>query len=206
MITRLDGDVGKLMRLVDDLEMESSTLVIFTSDNGPYQGVPTPVEFFDSNGILRGGKRDNYEGGIRVPFIARWKGQIPAGVTNDKMIAFWDMLPTFADIIDYPDPLKTDGLSMLPDLLGSAGQQHQYLYWDYGHVRDTYSQALRYGDYKILSIVKGDDKRYELYGLREDIGETRDIASKHPDVLDSMKQMLNKAYSYTDNYPRVIHH
>ena len=206
MITRMDRDVGRIMEQLRGLGLESNTLVIFTSDNGSYQGVPTPIEFFNSNGPFRGGKRDNYEGGIRIPFIARWKNVIPEGVENDKVIAFWDMMPTFADIVNYPGIIKTDGLSFWPDLRGGKGEEHDYLYWDYGHVRETFMQALRYGKYKLHSISRGDEIRYELYDLEVDPGESDNLVNKRPEIVEKMKHLMNQAYTFSDDYPREIMH
>ncbi|MCB0584172.1 MAG: sulfatase-like hydrolase/transferase, partial [Phaeodactylibacter sp.] len=201
MITRMDGDVGKIMKLLKKLGIDENTLVIFTSDNGPYTGVPTPIEFFDSNGPFKGGKRDLYEGGIRVPFIARWKNVIPAGAVNSKMIAFWDMLPTFTDILSLPAERETDGISILPDIKGGKGKEHKFLYWDYGHVRPTFKQAIRSGNYKGILIESDKRSRFELYNLEEGPGEEHNIAEQHPDVVSGLREMMKKAYRPTDDYP-----
>jgi arylsulfatase A-like enzyme len=206
MITRMDKDIGRLMELLKTLNIENNTLIIFTSDNGPHQYVLSEMEFFNSNGPLRGGKGENYEGGIRIPLIARWKHVIPEGTVNDKIIAFWDMLPTFADIIDYPGKIETDGISVWPALKGEQGDEHEYLYWDYGHVRSTFSQALRLGKYKLLSFLTDDNIKYELYDLEQDPGETKNLVSKYPDVVSRMKQIMNEAYTYSDDYPRKVIH
>ena len=204
MITRMDRDVGKIMALLKELGIEENTLVIFTSDNGPYQGVPTPIEFFDSNGPLKGGKTDLYEGGIRIPFIARWKNVIPEGVVSDRIIAFWDIMPTLADIIKYPTEIKTDGISFLPVLKGGDTKVHEYLYWDYGHVRTTYKQALRYDKYKALNTVVGNKEQFELYNLENDPGESKNIAREYPDLAEKLKQMMVEAYKYSEDYPRNV--
>lgn len=201
MITRMDGDVGKLMALLKELGIDENTLVIFTSDNGPYTGVPTPIEFFNSNGPFKGGKRDLYEGGIRVPFIARWKNVIPAGAVNDKIIAFWDVLPTFADIIGRPAVPETDGLSFFPGLKGGKGAEHDFLYWDYGHVRPTFKQAIRHGKYKGILIESEGLSRFELYNLEEDPGEEENIAGRHPELVAGLKRRMAEAYAPTDDYP-----
>jgi arylsulfatase A-like enzyme len=204
MISRMDRDIGKLTELIKSLQIDENTLIVFTSDNGPYKGNPTPIEFFNSNGKLRGGKRDLYEGGIRIPFIAKWKNVIPANTKNDKIIAFYDMLPTFAELLNYPDKIKSDGISVLTDLKGEQGKNHKYLYWDYGHVRNTYKQALRYNQYKAVRIINEEKSTIELYNLENDPGETNDIASKNPGVVNNIKKMLNEAYEYTNDYPRKI--
>lgn len=204
MITRMDGDVGRMMNLLEELGLEENTLVIFTSDNGPYKGVSTPIEFFDSNKPLSGGKRDLYEGGIRIPFIAKWPDVIAEGSRNDKVIAFWDILPTFSDIINYPNEIKTDGISIWPDLKGGKGAQHKYLYWDYGHARNTFKQALRYGKYKAIRIEKDGIAHFELYDLEKDLKEEHNLADSFPKVVEKIKEMMYEAYEYTDDYPRKI--
>lgn len=198
MITRLDRDVGRLVERLGDLGLAGNTLVIFTSDNGPYQGVPTPIEFFDSNGPLRGGKRDVYEGGVRVPFIARWPGKVPAGETSDQVLTFWDMMPTFADLLNLPTPEGIDGISVLPALLGRAQPEHEYLYFDYGHVRRTYKQAVRLGDWK--GVRNGARAPIELYDLRSDLGETTDVASEHPGVTARIRELMDTSRTDVPEY------
>ncbi len=201
MITRMDKDVGILMNLIRNLQLEENTLIIFTSDNGPYKEVPEPIEFFKSNGAFKGGKRDLYEGGIRIPFIAKWENVIAAGSENSKVIAFWDVLSTFADIIEYPDEIKTDGISFLPDLTGKKVKDHQFLYWDYGHVRNTYKQAVRFGDYKAIKSVEGKTVTIELYNLTNDPGETYSIATENKDLVEIMLRYMDEAYAKSDDYP-----
>lgn len=200
MITRMDSDVGKLMKLLKDLQLEENTLVFFTSDNGPYQEVSTPIEFFDSNGPFRGGKRDSYEGGIRIPFIVKWKNVIPDSSKNDKIIAFWDIMPTLAEIIDFPGKIETDGVSILPDLTGGKGEEHKYLYWDYGHVRDTYSQAVRCGDFKGIQQFSKGIKTFELYNLRNDISESRNISSEAPEIVKEFQSFMSESYNFSNDY------
>ena len=199
MITRLDRDVGHLVTRLGELGLDQSTLVVFTSDNGPYQGVPTPIEFFDSNGPLRGGKRDVYEGGIRVPFIARWPGKVPAGRVSDQVFAFWDILPTLAELAGLPPPEGIDGISMLPALLGQPQEGHEFLYWDYGHVRRTFKQAVRMGEWK--GVRNGVRAPLELYDLRDDIGEARDVASAHPEVVQRIEELMEAARTDVPEYP-----
>lgn len=204
MISRMDGDVGRIMKLIERIGIDENTLVIFTSDNGPYQGVSTPIDFFDSNGLLRGGKRDLYEGGIRIPFIAKWKGVIPQGKENNKIIAFWDVLPTLAELIEYRDTLKTDGISFLEDLKGGETTDHEYLYWDYGHIRPTFKQAVRIGKYKGIQIEKNGLRDFELYDLEKDISEQYNVAENFPDVVKRMRSYMKEAYSATEDYPERI--
>ena len=204
MITRMDRDVGRIMALLKELGIDSNTLVIFTSDNGPLTRVPDAFEFFDSNGPLKGGKRDMYEGGIRVPFIVRWPEVVPEKKVSDEVIAFWDILPTFADIIDYPSEIRTDGISFLSALRGEKMKDHEYLYWDYGHVRQQYIQAVRYGRYKGIRNITGEGFDFELYDLGKDPGEERNIVFKNIAVVEKILSIMEEAYVYDEAYPRTI--
>ena len=199
MITRMDTDVGRLMDLIKKLGIDENTIVFFTSDNGSYKGSPIPIEFFDSNGPLRGGKRDVYEGGIRIPMIARWPDKVPAGKVSDQMWAFWDVMPTLAELAGLPAPPNIDGISMLPALLGKKQKSHKYLYWDYGHVRKTFKQALRIDNFKAVRI--GLENPTELYDLKKDPGETKNIAGKHPKIVKKIEGLMKEAYGYSTDYP-----
>ncbi len=202
MITRLDGDVGKIMALLKEQGIDGNTLVIFTSDNGPLTKVPDAYEFFDSNGSLKGGKRELYEGGIRVPFIVRWKEEVPESAVSDEIITFWDIMPTFAEIIDYPAEIRSDGISFLPSLSGGAKEDHDYLYWDYGHVRKKYIQAVRYDNYKGIRNITRDGVDFELYDLAKDPGEENNIANRNADLVNKVIAMMDGAYDYNEAYPR----
>ena len=198
MITRLDGHVGRLMDKVREHGLEENTLIVFTSDNGPWGG--HDVDFFKSGGPLRGKKRDMYEGGIRVPLIARWKGKIEAGSTTDHQCAFWDFLPTAAELNGLPVPGGLDGISFAPTLLGKPGQrEHEYLYWDYGHVRTAFLQGARQGKWK--AVRNGLDQPIELYDLEVDLGETKDVSDSHPDVVKRMAAIFEEAYTPSPDYP-----
>jgi arylsulfatase A-like enzyme len=205
MVTRLDRDVGRIINTLKDKGIDQNTLVIFTSDNGPMKKHITDLfEFFDSNGPLKGGKRDVYEGGIRVPFIVRWKEVVPESTVNDEIIAFWDVMPTFAEIVGYPSELCTDGLSFLPALRGEERKDHEYLYWDYGHTRGRYSQAVRYENYKGIRYIREGETEFELFDLRDDPGETNNIAEAEPAVAEKIITLMKEAYVYDREYPRKI--
>ena len=197
MITRLDRDVGRIMELLKELAIDSNTIVLFTSDNGAYKGA-TPTVFFDSAGGLRGGKRDLYEGGIRIPMIARWPGKIKAGQISDQVWAFWDFQPTAAELAGLPAAKGIDGISMVPALLGKAQKSHEYLYWDYGHVRKTFKQAVRLGDFKGVRI--GAKNPVELYNLKDDSGESKNIAGKHPDIVARIEHIMKTAWGESEHY------
>lgn len=191
MISRLDRDLGRVIETLKRLGIDKKTLVLFTSDNGPHREGGANPEFFDSNGPLRGNKRDLYEGGIRVPLIARWPGKIKAGTVSHHISAFWDFLPTFAELAGAECSSSTDGLSLLPTLLGKPGKQkqHEFLYWEF-HERGS-KQAVRMGDWKAVQFGVGG--KLELYNLKEDIGEKNDIAKDHPDIVAKIKEYLKTA-------------
>ncbi|HVA45351.1 MAG TPA: arylsulfatase [Pirellulales bacterium] len=197
MITRMDRDVGRLMRLLDELQLDDNTLVFFASDNGavfPHTG--TDPEFFQSTGGLRGYKQDLYEGGIRTPFIARWPGHIAAGASSPLIGAFWDMLPTFCDLAGGTLPDDSDGLSILPTLLGQSGQkQHEYLYWEYQS--GGRAQAVRFGDWKAVrnNVRKSPDSLPELYNLADDPQEKTDVAAKFPDIAARAAAYMKAAHT-----------
>ncbi|MHC4201830.1 MAG: sulfatase-like hydrolase/transferase, partial [Planctomycetota bacterium] len=185
MISRLDRNVGEIVDLLRELGIEKNTLVIFTSDNGPQGGPWMPLrEFFDAAGALRGQKGSLFEGGIRVPFIARWPGKIRAGAISDHIGAFWDMMPTFAELAGVAPP-RTDGISIVPELTGRKERQrkHEYLYW---------GRAVRAGGWKAHRDRSG---RWTLYDLEKDIGETTDVAADHPDVVARIKGFAAEAYT-----------
>jgi len=198
MITRLDHDVGKITELVETLGLTEETLIIITSDHGPWE--PGAVDVFNSNGPFRGYKRDLYEGGIRVPFIARWPGTIPADGVSDEIITFWDMMPTFAELANTRAPERIDGISVVNAFLGRPMlEAHPYLYWDYGHNRETYIQGLRMGDWKGVRIGRG--KPIELYYLPADPAEQNNIADQFPEIVNDMEMAMKDAFIPSDRYP-----
>ena len=197
MIHRLDGDVGRIMALLEEVGITDNTLVIFTSDNGGNKDVQ---EHLNTGGPLRGFKRDLTEGGIRVPLIARWPGRIPAGVSCSEVIAFWDMMPTFAELAGTATPPGIDGISFVETLAGGRiAKPHEYLYWDYGHCRDRYDQAVRIGKWKGIRLGQG--SHIELYDLETDIGEKNNIAAGHPDMVKKMEAIMKEAVRPDDRYP-----
>jgi len=194
MITRMDRDVGRLMEKLVELGIDDDTLVIFTSDNGPHREGGADPDFFDSSGPLRGIKRDLYEGGIRVPMIARWPGKVRPGSVTDHLSAFWDFLPTATEMAGTEHPAGIDGISYLPTLLGDGDRQrgHEYLYWEFHEGKAT-KQAVRAGNWKAVRLRPSGP--IELYDLARDIGENDDIAAGHPDVVEKMGRYLDTARS-----------
>lgn len=192
MITRMDSYIGRVMELLRELDLDGSTLVMFSSDNGPTFAGGVDHEFFDSAGPLRGLKTEVYEGGIRVPMIARWPGHIEDGSTTDLVSAFWDVLPTVAEVAGFDPPVGIDGISFLPTLLGASGQRrHDSLYWEF-HGRWGGAQAVRAGRWKGVRLGGHDDPDapLELYDLVADIGERVDVAGRHPEIVARMLDIM----------------
>ena len=204
MVSRLDADVGKLLALLERLEIAENTLIFFASDNGPHAEGGNDPQFNDSNGPLKGIKRDLSEGGIRVPFIARWPGQIKAGTTSGFVGGFQDILPTVADLLGESSdvPSDADGVSILPTLLGNADkqQQHDFLYWAF-YERGG-AQAARMDRWK--AIQQPLDSPVRLYDLSSDIGEEHNLAAEQPEVLQELISHMRAAYEPTDlwRFPR----
>jgi arylsulfatase A-like enzyme len=203
MITRMDGDIGKLFAKLKELGIDENTLVFFSSDNGPHREGGNNPDFNDSNGPLRGIKRDLYEGGIRVPSLARRPGKIKAGSVTDHICGFWDFLPTCADLAGIEAPKDIDGISMLPTLLGKHEKQkkHELLYWEF-HEQGK-KQAVRMGEFKgvRLNAAKNPDGPIELYNLKTDIGEKDNIADQHPDIVEKIAQYMNQARVPSKDWP-----
>jgi len=197
MITRLDRDIGRLFGLLADLGIDRNTIVFFSSDNGPHKEGGVSPEFFDSNGPLRGIKRDLYEGGIRVPMIVRWPGVIRPGRESRQVWAFWDFLPTAAELAGGKTPDKIDGVSMMPALLGRRQRNHEYLYWEFHE--NCFAQAIRMGRWK---AVRNDlDKPIELYDLEADTAESRDLSAEHPALVRKMDRLMKEARTESEMWP-----
>jgi arylsulfatase A-like enzyme len=203
MITRMDRDIGRLMAQLKKLGLDENTLVLFTSDNGPHKEGGADPAFFTSSGPLKGYKRALYEGGIRVPMIARWPGKIKAGTTSGHVSAFWDFLPTCCELVGVETPEAIDGISFVPTLLGRSGKQkqHEFLYWEF-HEQGK-RQAVRMGNWKgvRLNVAKKPDGPIELYDLKGDIGEKNNVADRHPDVVAKMAGYMKTARTPSENWP-----
>jgi arylsulfatase len=202
MITRLDRSVGRILDELKTLELDQNTLVLFTSDNGP---APENVggadsKFFDSAGPLRGLKGSAYEGGIRVPLIARWPGKIMPGQVTTIPLAFYDVLPTICELTGATSPAKIDGLSFVPTLLGQGPQkQHDFLYWEFASY-DGY-QVVRFGDWKaIRPRLKKGTAEIELYNLAEDVGETKNVAAEHPELVKQAQEIMAAQHAPSDEF------
>ena len=201
MITELDDNVGELLARLKELGLEKNTIVIFASDNGPHLEGGADPDYFDSNGKLRGYKRDLYEGGIRTPMLVRWPGKVRAGSVNDNISAFWDILPTFAEITGAENPAGIDGISILPQLLGLKQKAHEYLYWEFHEQGGRI--AVRMGNWKAvkLNVDATPAGETELYDLSKDIAETNNIAQSNPEIVKKMEELMKQAHKPSEVFP-----
>lgn len=199
MVSYWDEQIGGLMRKLKELGIYENTVIIFTSDNGPTFNGGSDSPFFDSAKPFKceggWGKASLREGGIRVPMIASWPGHIPAGTASDLLSAFWDMMPTLCDIAGVETP-ETDGISMLPEMLGKKGKQkkHKFLYWEYPEAGGQ--KALRMGKWKafVKNIHKG-GRKVELYDLSNDPREQNDVAGQHPKVVKEVLEIFRAEHA-----------
>ncbi|MFC1596954.1 arylsulfatase [Planctomycetota bacterium] len=196
MITRLDRDVGCILELVDELGVDERTIVMFTSDNGPCTAGGQDPAFFESAGPLRGLKFGLYEGGIRVPMIARWPGKIPAGSVTDFASGFWDIMPTCAELAGEQPPAGIDGVSLAPTLMGKPREQagRECLYWEHRGW-----QAVRFGNWK--AIRTRPQRPIELYDLKSDVGEETDLAAAKPDLAAKAERYFETSRTDDPNWP-----
>jgi len=215
MITRMDREIGRMMELVKELGLDDNTLFLFTSDNGPLNGTlqglgGTDAIFFHSAGGLRDGKGTLWEGGIRVPFIVRWRGHIAAGKTSDPVIGFEDVLPTLLELAGAKNaiPKNLDGISFAPTLLGKKQPPRPFLYREFP--AGGGQQCVRVGDWKAIRLnlmPAGKGKkaqatpRFELYDLKHDVAETKDVASQHPDLVAKMQKIMREQHTPSTVFP-----
>lgn len=197
MITRMDRDIGRIMESLRSRKLDERTLVMFISDNGPHREGGADPQFFNSSGGLRGIKRDLYEGGIRVPMIARWTGTIPAGRVSDHVWSHWDVFPTIATFAGATVPSGIDGMSMASALRGEKQPSHEFMYWEF-HERG-FQQAVRMGKWKAVRLKPGTP--LELFDLDVDRKEEHDIAASHADVVSTIEAYLKTARTPSDRWP-----
>lgn len=196
MISRLDKYVGELMALLKELNLDKNTLVMFSSDNGATFTGGVKREFFNSSGGLRGGKMELYDGGIRVPFLARWPDKIKASSTSDLVTAQFDLLATLAELTKTKPLANTDGISFLPTLLNKPQQnQHAYLYFEYPENKGQV--AVRMGDWKAIKVdMKAGKNEWQLFNLKLDPSETENVAAIHPQLLKQFDAIVLKEHRH----------
>jgi arylsulfatase A len=203
-VTRLDSDVGRLLAKLKELRLDEKTLVIVAGDNGSSFAPNSEIgRLFDQTmgGKLRGFKRSLYEGGLRQACVARWPGVVPAGRVGDEPWAFWDFLPTCAELLGakLPGEVKTDGVSVLPLLKGGAAPKRDYFYWELHENSGPSLQAVRFGDWK--AVKNGPSAAVELYDLKADPGEKTNLAAKHPDVVAKAAKLMADAREDHPDWP-----
>lgn len=202
MVYRLDVYVGQIVQKLKEKGLYDNTIIIFSSDNGPHKEGGADPDFFNSNGIYRGYKRDLYEGGIRVPMIVSWPGHVEAGTETDFMCSFWDLMPTFEAILQPKAKLpQRDGVSLLPLLEGKKGQQeHDFLYFEFQEMNGR--QAVRKGPWKLLHLnVRSDNSRYELYNLASDPSERHNLIDQYPEKAAELKAIMEREHTPDANWP-----
>jgi arylsulfatase len=220
MITRMDSEVGRLMDLVHKLGLDEQTIFVFSSDNGPLNGTHqglggTDAVFFNSAGGLRDGKGSLWEGGFRVPTIVRWQGRVPAGTTSERVSGFEDWIPTLIEAAAKAaapggNAAAFDGVSLLPTLLGKTQAERPFLYREFSGYRGY--QVVRTGDWKGVRVGLShkqnsaaggsrDGSELELYNLREDPAETRNVAAEHADIVGKMKRIMREQHTPSKEFP-----
>lgn len=202
MMRNIDLAVGQIIDQLLLSGIDEETVIFITSDNGPHQEGGHKMEYFDSNGPLRGMKRDLYEGGIRVPLIVRWSGHIPRMSETNHISAFQDLLPTIAELAEVEAPKNIDGISFVPTLLNQKDQRaHDFLYWEF--TEQGGKRAIRQGDWKLVQtdVSKQSPKRPELYHLPDDLGETKNVASEQPEVVDRLAKLMDQAHTENSAFP-----
>jgi arylsulfatase A-like enzyme len=195
MVERIDRIVGEVVAKIESLGLTENTMIIFTSDNGPHREGGADPDFFDSNGIFRGYKRDLYEGGIRVPTIIKWPGKVKAGSTSNHVSAFWDWLPTFAELVGKSAPDQIDGISMLPSILEKKEQaSHDHLYWEFHELGGR--QAVQKNGWKLVKYEVKDSSKttIELFNLASDPSETQNLSVENPEKVAELEELIRKAH------------
>ena len=198
-IAQMDRSIGRIVQELGKLGLDRETLVIFASDNGPGG---RGLDQLNSNGPFRGNKGDLYEGGTRTPMVARWPGRIQAGSTSDLVSAFWDFMPTFAELTGQPVPEQTDGVSLLPTLTGNPDRQkpREVIYFEWART-DRAGQVVRKGDWKLIRWLSGKQPRLELFDLGKDIGEQNDLAADHPEKVRELTAIMDREHQPDPHFP-----
>jgi arylsulfatase len=205
MVTHMDRGIGQILDWLAEHKIDDNTLVLFTSDNGPvYDRLGgTDSDFFQSTGPLRGRKGSLWEGGIRVPLVARWPAKIAPGQSSQHVSAFWDILPTLCEVAGAEVPRGLDGISLLPTLQGQPDQQrtHEFLYWEFPGYGGQ--QAVRLGDWKAIrqNLLKNPNASIQLYNLASDVGESTDVSADHAEVLKQIQAIASREHTPSTLFP-----
>jgi arylsulfatase A len=201
MVTTLDRYVGEIVSELKNRGLDQNTIIIFTSDNGPHREGGNDPDFFNSNMGLRGFKRDLYEGGIRTPLIVSWLPEIKRGSTSEHIAAFWDLMPTFAEITNYKLNEYTDGVSLLPELTAGKQPVHEFLYWEFHEGGGR--QALRMDQWKGVrqNVLSDPNSPIELYDLKNDPAEKSNLAKKFPEIIKRMRIVMDQQHVENDDFP-----
>lgn len=205
MITRMDRYVGNVLNLLDELGLSENTIVVFSSDNGTtHLEQEVDYNFFESVGELRGLKGSLYEGGVRVPTIVRWPGQVSAGSESDRVSGFEDWIPTLLELVGKSSctPENIDGISLAPTLTGQPQEPREYLYREFGGYGGQ--QTIRVGDWKaVRQNMNRGNLKVELYNLAEDIGEQHDVSDRHPQLVQKLADMMSQVRTPSKDFPLI---
>lgn len=200
MVKRIDTYVAQIVDKLKEEGVLENSIIIFTSDNGPHREGGADPDFFNSNSIYRGYKRDLYEGGIRVPTIISWQAKIDEGKESNYPFAFWDWLPTFADILNTELKSETDGISILPTLTGEGEQsQRDFFYFEFQEMGGK--QAVIKGNWKLLHLDIRNGGRYELYNIASDPSENHNVIDKFPKKAKELKAIIKRARTEDPEWP-----
>jgi arylsulfatase A len=200
MVARLDKYVGEIVAALQKKNMLQNTIIVFTSDNGPHKEKGGDPDFFKSNGIYKGIKRDLYEGGILVPLVISWQGKIKSNTQSNHVAALWDFFPTFQQVAKLPVSKNIDGISMLPTLLSKPQAKHDYLYWELHESGGK--QAVLWGKWKAvqLNVSTLDNAPIELYNLKNDPSEKINVAASNENVVNYMESLMKKAHKSNSDW------
>ena len=196
MMTALDVGIGRVLKSLKKHQIDQNTIVLLSSDNGPHKEGGHMPNYFNSNGGLRGFKRDLYEGGIRCPLLVRWPGKVEAGSTSNHISAHWDLFPTFCELAGTNPPEGLDGISFLPTLLGKEQEKHEHLYWEF--YEGGGKRAVRIGKWKAVQNQvnrKGKDAPIEIYDLKSDRAETSDLAAQNSELIARIQKIFERSHT-----------
>ena len=196
MMTALDVGIGRVLKSLKKHQIDQNTIVLLSSDNGPHKEGGHMPNYFNSNGGLRGFKRDLYEGGIRCPLLVRWPGKVEAGSTSNHISAHWDLFPTFCELAGTNPPEGLDGISFLPTLLGKEQEKHEHLYWEF--YEGGGKRAVRIGKWKAVQNQvnrKGKDAPIEIYDLESDRAETSDLAAHNSGLIARIQKIFEQSHT-----------